>query len=199
MKKLDLTGQKFNRLQVITSTNSINGRTAWECLCDCGNIKVVKTDELRSGDTKSCGCFNIEQRSLRAIKMYSVNIKYTPSETTARRIWRANYSEMPFEDFFSISQMNCDYCKATPNNLQNSAKADPKASQYAKDNGDFTYNGLDRFDNSLPHSKENCVACCKWCNYAKRDRTYAEFKAWIIRVYDNLKNRNDSCNINPYM
>lgn len=186
MKKLDLTKQKFGRLLVIAPSNSINGRTAWECKCDCGTIKIVKTDELRNGDTKSCGCLNNEQRSARAKDMYSVNIKYTPQETTARRVWRVNYKEMSFEDFYALSQQDCFYCKVSPFNAQNSAKSDPKSSQYAKENGDFKYNGLDRVDNSLPHSKENCVPCCKWCNYAKRERNLEEFKVWLTSVYNTI-------------
>ena len=31
-----------------------------ECLCDCGNIKVVDYCKLKSGHTKSCGCFKQE-------------------------------------------------------------------------------------------------------------------------------------------
>ena len=57
-----------------------------------------------------------------------------------------------------------------------------------KQNGDFIYNGLDRIDNSKNHSKENCVACCKYCNYAKRERSFSEFKEWINRVYLRLNN-----------
>ena len=27
---------------------------------------------------------------------------------------------------------------------------------------------------------ENCVPCCKYCNFAKNDMSYDEFKKWII-------------------
>ena len=33
----------------------------WNCLCDCGNEIVVSTGDLRSGHTKSCGCWKTEQ------------------------------------------------------------------------------------------------------------------------------------------
>ena len=182
MKKLDLTGQKYYRLIVLESAPAVNGRSAWKCKCDCGIIKIVKTDDLRSGDTKSCGCWNNEQRSLRAENMYSKCIKYTPIEASAKRVWRSNYEEMSFEDFYSISQQPCHYCGENPSNIQNSA--DKKSSENMKKNGYFTYNGLDRIDSTKPHSKENCVACCKYCNYAKRERTVEEFKAWLIKTYE---------------
>lgn len=61
----DLTGQRFGRLVVINQASSYidkKGRkfVRWFCLCDCGNIIIVKADALRSGNTKSCGCLNKE-------------------------------------------------------------------------------------------------------------------------------------------
>lgn len=181
MNKLDLTGQKFHRLTVLESVSAIGGRSAWKCQCDCGNIKIVKTENLRSSDTKSCGCWNREQRSLRAENMYSKCIKYTPLIASARRVWQKIYNEMSFDDFYTISQQNCYYCGSMPSNVQN--MADKKSSQKMKNEGNFIYNGLDRLDSSKPHSKENCVACCKYCNYAKRERTVEEFKEWLIQAY----------------
>lgn len=62
----DLTGQKFNRLTVIKlGERNSNGQVQWKCKCDCGNIVLVTTTYLKSGHTKSCGCFNKEQASKR--------------------------------------------------------------------------------------------------------------------------------------
>lgn len=181
MKKLNLVGQKFERLTVLKEAPSIGGRSAWECQCDCGTVKNIKTEELRSGGTKSCGCWNQEQRSLRAENMYSKRIKYSAIEATARKVWKNNYEEMLYEDFYTISQQNCHYCNSQPSNTWNIA--DNRSSKRMKDNGKFTYNGLDRLDSTKPHSKENCVACCKYCNYAKRERSVEEFKEWLIKTY----------------
>lgn len=65
-----LEGQKFGRLTVIKQVDSIlepSGtlRTAWLCKCDCGNEVIVKTINLKSGDTKSCGCQNLDSLSQR--------------------------------------------------------------------------------------------------------------------------------------
>ena len=59
---IDLTGQKFNRLQVISKSPKRNasGQVYWNCLCECGKECVVCGTSLRSGHTKSCGCLNIE-------------------------------------------------------------------------------------------------------------------------------------------
>ena len=62
-KKQNLIGQKFNRLLVINTVPSRNKKTFWKCQCDCGNICEVRADQLKSNNTKSCGCLNTEVRS----------------------------------------------------------------------------------------------------------------------------------------
>ena len=55
--RVDLTNQKIGELLVLEpAPNKKNGRTAWKCLCDCGQFCIVGTKELRNGDTRSCGC-----------------------------------------------------------------------------------------------------------------------------------------------
>jgi hypothetical protein len=105
--------------------------------------------------------------------------KYSPAIASARCIWQRHYQEMPFEDFYELSQQNCFYCNGPLSNRQNRSR---------RKNGHFKYNGLDRVDNSLPHSKDNCVPCCKHCNYAKRDRSVKDFLDWIKDVNKKIKN-----------
>ena len=58
----DLSNQRFGKLvalhplREIKSTNQ--GGIFWECICDCGNKKIVQSSRLKSGDTNSCGCIN---------------------------------------------------------------------------------------------------------------------------------------------
>lgn len=60
-KKLNLIGQTFGRLTVIEQLPSENRRTFWLCQCECGNIIKVKGKYLSNGDTKSCGCLNLQR------------------------------------------------------------------------------------------------------------------------------------------
>ena len=60
MKFMDLTGQRFSRLEVISRAENHGRRTMWNCRCDCGNEVVVRAENLRSGNSKSCGCLRIE-------------------------------------------------------------------------------------------------------------------------------------------
>ena len=54
-----MSGRRYGRLLVIKESGRSNGgKVKWECLCDCGNVIVVKGCNLRSGNTKSCSCYN---------------------------------------------------------------------------------------------------------------------------------------------
>ncbi len=59
----DITGQRFGKLVVLGKGESKGpGRTAWNCLCDCGNQKTIRGDALKSGRTTSCGrCLRNEE------------------------------------------------------------------------------------------------------------------------------------------
>ena len=62
-KLIDLTGQKFGRLTVLKrNSENLNGKPAWVCQCECGNIKIIRGADLRSGKTLSCGCLQKEKR-----------------------------------------------------------------------------------------------------------------------------------------
>lgn len=52
MKREDLTGQRFGRLVALKYL----GDCKYECKCDCGNTKIVRTGCLKHGNTRSCGC-----------------------------------------------------------------------------------------------------------------------------------------------
>lgn len=57
MRLIDLTGQTFGNLTVVSRASNVNGkRTMWNCVCSCGNQKIVCATHLRSGKTRSCGC-----------------------------------------------------------------------------------------------------------------------------------------------
>lgn len=61
-KFVDLTGQKFGRLTVISrDENTKDGHATWLCKCECGNRKVISGAPLRRGSTKSCGCLQKER------------------------------------------------------------------------------------------------------------------------------------------
>lgn len=54
-RPVDLAGQRFGRLIALRQGSTLN-RPSWICECDCGNMKEIRTDDLRQSRTRSCGC-----------------------------------------------------------------------------------------------------------------------------------------------
>lgn len=91
-KPKDLTGVKFGRLTVLSlneeESNKHRGKDNrkikyWNCQCDCGNIVVVRANDLKGGATKSCGCLRNE-----SVKKTHTGRKR--SEETKRKISEAH-------------------------------------------------------------------------------------------------------------
>lgn len=58
----DETGKVYGYLTVLErAENTKEGRARWRCICKCGNEVVVLGKHLRSGNTKSCGCYQKER------------------------------------------------------------------------------------------------------------------------------------------
>jgi hypothetical protein len=60
---IDLTGKKFGRLTVIgrSPQNGKQGQPRWDCACECGEERTVVGNNLKSGNTNSCGCLDRER------------------------------------------------------------------------------------------------------------------------------------------
>lgn len=57
---IDLSGQQFHYLTAIKPVGSSSSGVVWECECKCGSVLNVPSKSLRTGNTKSCGCFKRE-------------------------------------------------------------------------------------------------------------------------------------------
>lgn len=54
---IDIAGKKFGKWTVLERAGKSNsGNVSWLCKCDCGEIRVVAGEDLRNGNSKSCGC-----------------------------------------------------------------------------------------------------------------------------------------------
>lgn len=57
MYKTNLVGEVFHNLTVIRRVGTTSARVIiWKCVCVCNNICNVRSNNLRTGHTKSCGC-----------------------------------------------------------------------------------------------------------------------------------------------
>lgn len=60
-KAIQLVGRRFFRLKVIEFAGRNKSKNyTWKCLCDCGKEVVVASSNLLTGNSKSCGCYDIE-------------------------------------------------------------------------------------------------------------------------------------------
>jgi hypothetical protein len=112
----DRTGKIFGRLTVICAINPPKGKKGiyWKCLCECGKEKIVKTHELVSGGTQSCGC----QRKARTHNGIKEVLKYNPliSKKCIKFLYIINcvYDLMPKEwtELVLNSNGRCAVCNA---------------------------------------------------------------------------------------
>lgn len=89
-KFIDMTGQKYGRLTVISRAENATDRdgtirTQWNCVCDCGTLITARGKDIRSGNTKSCGCMNRE--SIRAFN-FANKTTHGGRYTRLYKIWR---------------------------------------------------------------------------------------------------------------
>lgn len=70
-KVKDITGQRFNRLIALRFSHRDQRRslTYWYFRCDCGTECLLHTHCVRSGNTKSCGCYAREAWSAAAKRL----------------------------------------------------------------------------------------------------------------------------------
>ncbi len=165
----NIEGQTFGRLRVLRWAG-VNKQRAytWKCLCDCGNLTIVSGTKLRTGHTTSCGCRQRETAQLMSVSKNPIEVsinnlicKYKIGATK-----RGYEFLLTREDCINLFTSPCAYCGTLPqqkHTLQNKAK-------YV-----YQYNGIDRKDNNLGYTLENCVSCCGFCNRAKNDRKVEEF------------------------
>ncbi len=117
-KGIDLTGQRFGRWVVIKEVEQKKYARFWECICDCGNEKVVNQSTLIRGDSKSCGCLARELTSARNSKDYTgkKSGRLTAIRDTGKRrgnaIWLflcecGNEIEVCANDVFSGNTKSC--------------------------------------------------------------------------------------------
>ena len=151
-KTEDITGRRFSRLVVMCramrrSTRKASPRKVnkWYCLCDCGQTKIIDYHHLQSGHTKSCRCYAKEQTS-KAKKTHGMS---THSLYVLWYDMKLRCEDSRHDSYELYSSKGRDICEEWKNDM--SAFMD-----WALNNGWKKGLVLDREDNSLGYSPENC-------------------------------------------
>lgn len=173
-KRLNLKGQKYNRLTAIEFSYIKNKKTFWKCICDCGNEIIISLGELRSGNTKSCGCLRIELDKIP--KYFLPNGEASFNQLYNNYQKRAQKSNFIFtlnkQQFKLLTSSNCKYCDSEPKQKLGLNRI----------HGHYIYNGIDRIENNKGYTIENSVSCCKICNFMKHILTEEEFFEHIKKI-----------------
>lgn len=170
----------YNSLDRVDSSKPHTEDNCVSCCLTCNRFKGVRSvndfkEHLTKLNVKDLNAFD-KSKTLEFSNNKNIN-------SSMRKIYRHYHRQnLTLKEFHNLSQLPCFYCDVTESNCFNWAKSDKKSSMLAKAEGNYYYNGLDRIDSNKNHSFDNCVPCCKHCNFGKSNLSLSEFNEWILRV-----------------
>lgn len=188
-----LVGTKFERLEVLRSVQKRNRNSQrFLCRCDCGNEIEVDYSALRRGQTKSCKCLGVARR--REVLMHADRSEtakrgyYAKWKNLVSKRKKPTVMELSYEEWLPLISSNCYYCGKPPNKI---FVPDPKKNR--SDCIPFHHHGIDRKDNDRGYVLDNCVPCCRDCNFAKRTLNDTQFLELAKQIVKHALTREVMC------
>lgn len=162
----DLTGRVFG-LWTVEGFDSLNerGKAMFRCVCWCGKTGVIDGASLSRGHSRSCGC-------LRDKIVSQANTKHGKWGTDVYGIWCGIKKRTENPDY-------CDYPRYGGRGIGISKEWSESFTRFADDMGPRPTNKhtVDRINNSLGYSKENC----RWATYKQQARNRRGNRIHIFR------------------
>jgi transposase len=177
-----ILGETFGYLKDIAhapAQRTYKGHLEGKCIvgCDCGKQKEVFNYNLRSGNTKTCGCkIHLLNPDTPYINVFH---RYLSGATSRGLELRLNLAQMKY-----LIHQKCFYCKTASSNSV-------RGRIHGRSNKKITleYMGIDRTDSSDHYYAGNVLPACIMCNRAKSNSSLPDFVAWLNRLGRKLTER----------
>jgi len=149
IRRHDITGVKFGRLVVTENLGRDSGGNAlWGCACECGGTAITRGFMLKTGRTKSCGCWYTETRPKKKTRIQVISKKCTSCK------------EIKLSSLFPKNKAHIDGLSSNCNKCKNV--------RYKQANAGAT------LANSTLRKKHVKIATPKWANILRIKNLYAE-------------------------
>ena len=182
-KSPKLIGQRFGRLTALEiSGRTTDRRVQWRCKCDCGNITEASEKNLKSGNTKSCGCLRKEKIS----EIGKRSRTHGESRTRLHKIWAQmlyRCKSKKCSDYSTYGGSGIDVTKEWEDFFT--------FKRWALSNGYEDHLTIDRIENDKGYYPENC----RWATASTQARNRRTTKlnknsVSFIKLYLNAANMN---------
>ena len=144
-RRLDesIIGKRYGRLVVVSKMKAPIGQSQvlhWECRCDCGQTKLVRTNPLVRGFIQSCGCLHLERST-----------KHGMSRTAEYRVWQAIRQRCG-------NPHNAEYARYGGSGVTVCKEWENSFEAFRSDMGErpSPRHQIDRINNDLGYSPGNC-------------------------------------------